>query len=63
MTLQELLGANEHKQELLQAIWQAFLVLSEHCMKVRTDFPPKAVPSSCSGCASSSTVTLEKGRV
>lgn len=33
-TRQELLGSNEHKQELLQAIWRAFLVLAEHCMKV-----------------------------
>jgi hypothetical protein len=32
--LQELLGFNEHRQELLQAIWQAFLLLAEHSMKV-----------------------------
>lgn len=31
---QELLGSNAHRQELLPAIWQAFLVLAEHCMKV-----------------------------
>lgn len=34
LVLQELLGPNEHKQELLQAVWRAFLVLAEHCMKV-----------------------------
>jgi hypothetical protein len=32
--MQELLGFNEHRQELLQAIWQAFLLLAEHSMTV-----------------------------
>lgn len=50
--LQELLGANEHKQVLLQAIWQAFLVLAEHCMKVR--------PCSCWQCGSAAAAAAQR---
>jgi hypothetical protein len=31
---QELLGTNEHRQELLQAVWKGFMSLAEHAMKV-----------------------------
>jgi len=28
------MGFNENRQELLQNIWRAYLILAEHCMKV-----------------------------
>eukprot|EP00775_Hariotina_reticulata_P005684 gene5684-5922_t len=31
--MKELLGSNEHRQELLQAVWKAFMSLAEHAMK------------------------------
>lgn len=34
LLLQELLANNEHRQQLMQSVWQAFLVLAEHAMKV-----------------------------
>lgn len=50
LPVQELLGSNDNRQELLQSVWRAFLILAEHCMKVRIPTCPAAAAT----CASAS---------
>lgn len=40
------MGFSKNKQELLQNIWRAYLILAEHCMKVGAAWQQQDLPAS-----------------